>query len=242
MKKTLIPLLLAIFLAIPTVQAVEYDKGMKAKQIDAAIEKAVLDFQFECLWICGGNSIRVTKGSDGQFRTADNVIIKETDVHCFGKKPIDKVARAQRTADEAKAGNKKAQDTANSAKTIGKKAQATADEAVGRLNALLDDQGACLDSVRALRDELTLMISSRYTTLNTSYTDLDVRFQQLKTDMPSDQSAAVDSLQDQVSGLEDWNEVWKALGYSTHSHKLDKIIERARAIDPNTKIVKHAKR
>ncbi len=231
MNKTFwISLLLVTTMVIQTAQAVQQTKGMTKKEIQAKLEEAVLDFQYECYWQCGGNSIPVTKGADGQYRISGGQIIKESAVYCYGKKPSDKVARAQRTADEAKAGNKKAQDTANSAKTISKKAQdtandakATAEEAMARLNA---DKTACLDSIFALRRELTF-VSSQYTELNSSYSNLSIDFGNLRQNMPPDQSEAISELNGQVSELKETDQKLTAFARKTHKNPWEKIELRA---------------
>lgn len=202
---------------------------MDKKEIQATVQSSVLEWSYKCFWRCGGKQIPVTKDANGVYRTAGNIIIEEDKVTCIGT-AIDKVARAQKTADDAKVIGKNAratantaQATANSAKATSKNAQATADEAIKRLDAMAYNQEACLDSMRELCNQLTITIDEKYTTLNNSYVTLNGRFDGLERKIPPDQSGAIALLQSQISNLEDNDKIFKAFALKKSKNTYQKI-------------------
>lgn len=193
-------------------KAQTYEK-MTPTENQAFVEKAVVAYNYSCFYICDGVRIPVKKGNDGVYRTADGTKINDNKVTCIGK-PVDKVAtanstanRAERKADKALAGNARAESKADSALTIALQALACCQ------NNQFGDQ---LDSLEQIVQQL-LMESGQMAT------DLDI----LSNEMPEDQSAAVQELQDKVSGLEDKDQMFEAFARKTHRHTWENIVDRA---------------
>lgn len=213
MKRTLIPLLLAIFLVTLCMNAsaqVTREKSLNAQQTQTFIEDAVVAWNYKCFYICDGIKIPVTKKQDGFYHTADGAKIPDTKVTCIGT-PVDKVAtanstanRAERKADKALAGNVRAQATADSALTIALQALACCQN---------NDQ---LDSLEQIAQ---LLMDGQVQ----AFAELDI----LTNEMPEDQSEAVQELQGKVSDLEDKDQMFEAYVQSRGKHTWERIVARA---------------
>lgn len=194
------------FVNTATLAEVTYKKSLNLENTQLFIEKAVIDWNYECFFICDGVKIPVKLKSDGYYHTAGGTKIPDIKVTCIGK-ATDKIATANSTANRA---------------------EGKADRANKRLDNLDDHQEAFIDSLDDLRGDLTF-IWEQYNELNTLVLEqseedkklheklkkdlekkLDDGIERLVQDMPPDQSGAIALLRSQISGLEDNDKIFKA--------------------------------